>query len=256
MSVFRITAALNVDFTSISPLFEVLVDGIVQFSSSLSVSDVFDNLFSYSGTQPSSITFRVTNTVADPTQIVIIQDVRINGQTFNTGGDITLNAGQPQQNVDTSLYGYYFGQEEVPSVIGNAPPGSSGTSGNDVLKGSNNANTLSGLDGHDNIKGYDGDDLVYGGAGNDSVFGGLGNDLVSGEAGDDYAYGNNGDDLLYGGDGSDRLYGGVGGDTLSGNAGRDFIYGEDGHDIIFGGADNDRIFGGADHDNINGGGRQ
>lgn len=71
-----------------------------------------------------------------------------------------------------------------------------GSSGDDVLEGTNIVDRLNGLEGNDVLDAGDGDDSLDGGAGNDDVIGGAGADL------------------LHGGDGADLLVGGAGNDTL------------------------------------------
>lgn len=88
-----------------------------------------------------------------------------------------------------SFYGVN-GMGEITRVNGGA--------GNDVLRGTDDANTLHGDDG---------------------------NDLIYTYSGNDQAYGDVGDDTIYGSDGNDALYGGDGNDTLSGGRGMDVFYG-------------------------------
>ncbi|MEO1401024.1 MAG: calcium-binding protein [Cyanobacteria bacterium J06635_1] len=82
-----------------------------------------------------------------------------------------------------------------------------GTSLNDFLEGTDEADT---------ILAYEGDDTVLGEGGNDRIRGQKGNDVLLGDAGDDLLIGNRGNDLLVGGDGSDKLRGGRGSDVLDG----------------------------------------
>ena len=69
-----------------------------------------------------------------------------------------------------------------------------------------------GTSGADVLRGTDRGDLVYAGAGNDRVYGRGGEDVLLGGAGNDRIYGRGGNDVLYGGLGHDRLYGGSGND--------------------------------------------
>jgi Ca2+-binding RTX toxin-like protein len=75
-----------------------------------------------------------------------------------------------------------------------------GTSGIDVLNGTDLGERLYGLGGNDELSGFGGDDLLDGGEGSDRLEGGMGNDL-----------------LIVGGPGNqdDAALGGVGTDTLS-----------------------------------------
>lgn len=70
-----------------------------------------------------------------------------------------------------------------------------GTSGNDLILGSNKHDDLNGLGGNDclvsgagadNLSGGDGDDVLIGGNGNDQIDGGPGNDACFGENGNDH----------------------------------------------------------------------
>jgi len=71
-----------------------------------------------------------------------------------------------------------------------------GTSKNDKLNGSANADNLLGLGGNDAVNGNDGNDWLFGGPGNDQLNGGGGNDW------------------LFGGQQNDKLTGGTGEDTF------------------------------------------
>jgi Ca2+-binding RTX toxin-like protein len=77
----------------------------------------------------------------------------------------------------------------------------SGTPGDDLLIGTEEADHIKGLGGHDDIFGRGGDDLLDGGDGIDELFGGEGNDIVDGAEGDDQIDGRGGNDTLTGGPG-------------------------------------------------------
>lgn len=110
----------------------------------------------------------------------------------------------------------------------------SGTSGADILTGSE-------LDQLFNALG--GDDTVNAGAGNDQVYGGLGHDALSGEAGDDRIDAGSGNDTLLGGDGDDMLLGGGDEDVLEGGQGDDTVSGGAGADTyIFRRGDGNDVF--------------
>ncbi|WP_188113791.1 VCBS domain-containing protein [Salinicola halophyticus] len=81
----------------------------------------------------------------------------------------------------------------------------SGGLGNDILVGNGGADTLSGGDGDDHLYGGAGNDTLTGGAGNDILSGGVGNDTLSGGSGNDHLEGGKGNDILTGGDGSDTF---------------------------------------------------
>jgi Ca2+-binding RTX toxin-like protein len=137
-----------------------------------------------------------------------------------------------------------------------------GTFGNDLIRGSNDADIILGLAGDDDIIGRGGDDLIFagwgddgvvGGPGNDMVFGGPGDDQIAGRSGDDQLFGGLGDDQLDGEEGNDTLHGGQGNDVLNGGVGDDALWGGVGNDILDGGAGNDILLGGAGNDVIDGG---
>lgn len=60
-----------------------------------------------------------------------------------------------------------------------------GTRGDDVLKGTGQADTLTGLRGDDLMLGKAGDDQIGAGPGHDQLFGQGGNDILKGRFGDD-----------------------------------------------------------------------
>ncbi|MDA8585143.1 hypothetical protein N9L47_02625 [Rhodobacteraceae bacterium] len=116
--------------------------------------------------------------------------------------------------------------------------------GNDLVDGGN---------GNDTINGNSGDDTVLGGLGNDSLLGGSGNDVIEGGEGNDTVNGGSGDDTVLGGLGNDRVIGGNGNDVVDGGAGTDKVYGGRGNDTLFGGEGSDSLYGGNDDDTLDGG---
>ena len=74
-----------------------------------------------------------------------------------------------------------------------------GTTGDDIITGTGNANFIHGFEGNDEIYGEGGDDELYGDEGNDTLKGGAGNDILKGVEGNDTLNGGSGDDLLDGG---------------------------------------------------------
>lgn len=132
-----------------------------------------------------------------------------------------------------------------------------GTSGDDILLGSECADRITGLGGDDVIDARggndivvtgDGDDHIVGGDGNDQIDAGAGNDIVFGGAGDDVIHGGAGHDSLHGGDGNDTIYGGDGNDVITGGAGNDIIHAGTGNDIVDAG-DGDDVVTAGDGDN-------
>lgn len=100
-----------------------------------------------------------------------------------------------------------------------------GSSGNDVIYGT---------DAEENMNGRGGNDKIYAGGGNDTVLGGEGDDYLYGEDGNDFLHGGNDDDFLIGGDGDDILTGGTGNDYLAGGNGADlYLFNKGfGHDTV------------------------
>jgi len=139
------------------------------------------------------------------------------------------------------------------------------TEGNDVIKGTPDADTIDALGGDDLVCGGGGNDVLIGGEGDDTLDGGSGEDTLIGdqeitsyhfEYGNDLLLGASGNDRLYGDvvdqpygfhgaltGGNDRLEGGPGNDTLAGDAGscEEGCYGGD--DTLNGGPGNDRLVG-------------
>ena len=120
-----------------------------------------------------------------------------------------------------------FGQ---PMYVGSAivvPENSSGwtngTSGDDLIIGT---------DGPELINGGGGDDTICAGRGDDWIVGNAGDDMIKGEGGADTIYGNDGDDFILGDAGADEIYGGDHEDTLYGERGDDEMYGEDDVDAL------------------------
>jgi Tol biopolymer transport system component len=124
-----------------------------------------------------------------------------------------------------------------------------------LIVGTSGADVLTGTDQNDTLDGRGGDDLLQGLAGDDALFGRAGNDTLDGGFNDDTLYGGPGDDRLDGGFENDKLFGGDGNDDLDGGRGDDELHGGRGNDTLNGGSDSptsdhDRLFGGPDDDHI------
>ena len=102
---------------------------------------------------------------------------------------------------------------EKPTIIG--------TSGDDVLVGTDQRDIILGRGGDDTIRGLGGNDALCGRKGNDTIIGGDGDDMIKGGAGNDEAEGQGGDDFVRGRSGNDDMAGGTGFDRLLGGDGRD-----------------------------------
>ena len=123
-----------------------------------------------------------------------------------------------------------------------------GTNGRDVIWGGAGDDVINALDGHDLVCGGVGDDTIDAGAGHDRVFGAQGADIMNGGPGNDVIVGDRGFDVISGDDGDDTLQGGGGQDTLLGGDGDDKIRGNAGADRLDGGVGNDLGNGGRGHD--------
>ncbi len=136
-----------------------------------------------------------------------------------------------------------------------------GTSYDDVIVGTDDADRLLGRGGDDLICGNGGADYINGGRGSDVLYGGDGPDVLIGRSGIDQLYGDLGDDVVRGGKGgdtidggagNDHLYGNGGSDTIDGGSGNDTVLGRGGNDVISGGSGDDVLYGGGGHDALNG----
>ncbi len=97
-----------------------------------------------------------------------------------------------------------------------------GTSGADVLRGTDVADILVGLAGDDRLFARDSEFV------GDTLLGDDGNDLLVGDSAPDLLRGGRGSDRLIAGNGRDDLYGGAGRDQIAGQRGNDFIHARDG----------------------------
>lgn len=116
-----------------------------------------------------------------------------------------------------------------------------GSSGDDLITGTDSNDLILGLQGSDSIRGGGGADVIqgdedpdklYGGNDNDIVQGGQGSDLIYGETGNDILTGGLDDDMLSGANGNDKVYGGEGDDVLQGGPGADYFDCGEGVDIV------------------------
>ena len=93
-----------------------------------------------------------------------------------------------------------------------------GTSGTDVIYGTNGSDVIVGGRGGDQVHGLGGDDFICGEGSRDILTGGSGDDELSGGGGADPIFGGSGDDFLNGGDQPDQLHGGSGDDDMQGDS--------------------------------------
>jgi Ca2+-binding RTX toxin-like protein len=89
--------------------------------------------------------------------------------------------------------------------------------------------TKVGTSGHDVLRGTNQRDLIKGRQGNDTIIGRGRRDILCGNEGNDSIYGGRGEDTLEGGNGNDNLYGGRGNDSINatdGVQGNDWLDGQ------------------------------
>ncbi len=109
------------------------------------------------------------------------------------------------------------------TLVASAGVVTKGTTGPDVILGSDAVEEIKSGKGDDLVCAGGGDDVVKGAGGNDEVKAGGGNDLVKGQGGKDDIAGNGGNDRLDGAGGKDVLNGGGGKDRCDGGAGTDEV---------------------------------
>jgi len=234
-----------------APVLDILVDGIpVTSSSGITAltgvgSDLLVFTLDFTGSYPTSLSFRFNAGSGDGGDNVTLDAVRINGQAVDSG-DLTatiLAQGQTADIVSTAALEHLFGRTEPdPADLG--PVTDTGTGGDDGnLSGSQGEDVIDGAGGNDRIRGLGDDDAINGNDGNDQIFGENGNDIIIGGNGDDKLNGNAGDDLLYGQGDNDNIWGDAGNDVLNGGAGNDVLTAGAGNDILFGEAGDDRLIG-------------
>lgn len=91
---------------------------------------------------------------------------------------------------------------------------------------------LYGTTGDDNLTGTDQADAMFGSFGNDILVGLKGDDHIFGDVGNDLLIGNEGNDLIFAGPDNDTIYGGDNDDTILGEGGNDELYGGSGNDLF------------------------
>ncbi|MGZ9108267.1 MAG: beta strand repeat-containing protein [Micavibrio sp.] len=253
MSQFFFEVDASAIYSVSSPTLEILVNGVVVSSSSVTSAtgsgfDTFSFMFSYSGSFPASMSLRFNDGAGEVGRTITIEAVRVNGQTLSASymGALVFGNGQSSA-IDTINADHLFGRVN-PVVADVGTTTINGTGGDDQIVGSSQPAIINAGNGADRVRGLSDDDAVFGGIGDDTLYGGDGNDIVAGEDGDDLVAGDLGNDLLYGGDGNDALLGGAGTDVLNGGAGNDTLRGDDGDDLLFGEGDNDILLGGAGND--------
>lgn len=155
------------------------------------------------------------------------------------------------------IYGYDGGTSTAYTRISGAENVSlTGSGGNDLIVGNDDANVIWAGGGRDTVYGLGGDDTIYGGAGDNTLDGGDGNDTasfsdlglaVTANLAAGTATWSGGSSKLVG---IENLIGSSTADVLRGDAGANRIEGGAGNDTIFASAGNDALDGGADTDTV------
>ncbi|MEM4351894.1 MAG: calcium-binding protein [Candidatus Nitrosocaldus sp.] len=190
-------------------------------------------------------------------------EVKVDGTVYNNGDAITLDG--KRYTVMIGSNGTIHGTTANDFIVGTSDADTIyGKEGDDFIVGLGSSDWLigdgiGGTPNDDNLKGWN--DILCGNDGNDrldgdNIAGGYGNDTITG--GDDVLEGGEGDDMLNGDwisgfDGNDTITGGN--DKLNGGNGSDEVRGDviiasDGNDIITGG--NDALEGGEGADSLYG----
>ena len=195
---------------------------------------------------------------------------------MDTGASLTLQSasGLPGEEGWRTTLEFGDGSVWLPENIVNTSP-YVGTSGDDVLNGSEFGDQIFAVGGNDIVYGNDGNDVLYGGTGQDTLYGGTGNDsYIVADAGDVLVENaGEGDDsvessvsfslapnlenlfltgaLALSGTGNDLnnvLVGNASDNILVGNGGNDILTGLGGNDFLDGGFGADSMHGGAGDD--------
>jgi Ca2+-binding RTX toxin-like protein len=205
----------------------------------LALSDITIGVFDYAGTSTpgEGKALRFTWTRAGQSGELRLANMGANIERFEFADGTILSS---INGTDLQLYGtsgneLIRGTEADDTIFGNA--------GNDVLNGGGGADSLMGGDGDDIVL-ADKDDVWFsGGAGTDTlVFVGDGElDYALGQGAFENVEAGFGNDKIYGTDGANIINLGAGDDFAQGNGGNDVITGGDGADILMGMDGDDRI---------------
>jgi RTX calcium-binding nonapeptide repeat (4 copies) len=129
-------------------------------------------------------------------------ETRTPTNTFTDNGELLVNAdvepdcdqdglGDETQDSDTSSCNP---PSVPPAQCDGKQPTIFGTTGNDVLRGTNKKDVIAALSGDDQVRGRNAKDMICGGEGNDFLKGGNGKDALHGEDGTDTCNGGRGKD--------------------------------------------------------------
>lgn len=122
-----------------------------------------------------------------------------------------------------------------------------GTSGDDVIKGTQRADVVWAGAGDDEIDTLSGDDVICAGRGRDVVLAGMADDRIWAGTGNDRVTAGRGYDFVHGEDGADRILGGDQSDEIHGHAGPDFLHAGN---SITSRNDGDKAYGGLGRDRL------
>ncbi|NJO49132.1 MAG: tandem-95 repeat protein [Leptolyngbyaceae cyanobacterium RM2_2_4] len=181
--------------------------------------------------------------------------------TANVNRDGTLTYTPKTNFVGTDRFTYTVKsggvtETAIVSIRVSAPSGptpNNGSSGPDIVVGTNGDDILNGFSDVDVLRGLGGNDIINGGSSRDVMRGDSGNDVLNGGSGNDDMRAGSGNDILNGGSGHDLMLGGTENDILNGGLGNDRLYGEAGRDTLDGGDGNDRLHSGLGNDILRGG---
>ncbi len=219
-----------------------------------------------------------------------VRYAHVNGQTlieFDTDGDMIANAIFTLSGGEYEVLFNAVGYNGSSSLLTIAMPTITGTSGDDILIGTDANDVMNGFAGDDVLIGLLGADEMDGGDGIDTasyagsngaavnvnLSTGIGtggaasgdtltnienligsdfDDTLTGDSIDNTLNGQAGNDVVLGGSGNDNLRGEAGDDILGGGADNDILDGGNGEDVLDGGLGDDTIRGGGGNDSIAG----
>lgn len=271
MADFTLDLQVSAGFISSTPTLEILLDGSVVSADLITAqsglgTQSLSYTFSFTGSNPSSLSFRFNDALGEAGRSIKVEDIRINsngvsvsqmtlgGTSALQGGSITLSDNGDSTALDMSAQAFLFGlSENEPTIADFDPVTMAGTAARDNLTGTAGDDVINADADDDAVRAGTGNDQIHGGAGVDKLFGEDGDDLIAGGAGNDRIYGGEGADTIYGGEGDDAVVGEAGDDIILGNAGNDRLHGDEGNDALFGGSGNDRLDGDIGNDYIDGG---
>jgi Ca2+-binding RTX toxin-like protein len=209
---------------------------------------------SYWSQEEDGFSFSASNMFTDLNNIELEEDyymlwVKLTAAAATEVEEVVLEDCQGEATIyvndDNKIVGGDHDGEEFEGVL-------EGTSGDDIIVGTDEGESINGGNGDDRICGKGGVDSLNGGNGDDIIYGGDGTDEITGGNNDDILFGGDGNDFITGGNDIDLLFGGAGDDIMSGGNHNDTLCGEIGDDDISGGNDDDRLDGSVGSDELNG----